>query len=518
MSTETECVIGIDKGTSMVKAVAFDSAGRELSVGRRRINSLHPHPGRHEEDPDLTWELTCEAVREALAGLPAGTKVMGIGVTAHMGGAWLIDADGRPVRNAICWPDGRAHAAQAALGADGLARFFEISGNAPMPGVTVMVLRHLLREEPEVLDRATHVLIGKDFIRHRLTGGIATDPSDVSWIPGDAATSGYSEELFALCELESVRELFPPILASGEVAGEITPLAAEQTGLPVGTPVVTGLADGPANATGTGVLHAGQAVTVLGTSCLNEVAVEEVELEPFGLGFLWTLPNLNRIRVLPNTAGTMSIDWMLHTACSDLFDGESFDFDEIERMVGRTPPGSGGVVFIPYLNEGGVLAPFFDPLARGTLYGVSGQTTRAQLARAAFEGLAFAIRDCYEAMPVDRLPDRIRVTGGGAASRLLCQMVADLTGNPAEVLGITESGAAGVAMLAAVATGMAPDLDTVAEKWCRPEIVYEPDASRRDQLEEAFRLYGQVRDATRPLSQQRRRVEEAGESERRQLA
>lgn len=518
MTTKSECVIGIDKGTSMVKAVAFAADGRELAVGRRRINSLHPQPGWHEEDPNLSWSLTCEAIREALAKLPEGTVVRGVGVTAHMGGAWLIDGDGQPVRNAVCWPDGRAHDAQASLGEDGLNRFFEISGNAPMPGVTVMVLRHLLREEPDVLDRAAHVLIGKDFIRYRLTGNIATDPSDVSWIPGDAATSGYSEELFELCGLQPIRDLFPPILPSGDIAGQITEQAAEETGLAAGTPVVTGLADGPANATGTGVLHAGQAVTVLGTSCLNEVAVEEVELEPFGLGFLWTLPNLNRIRVLPNTAGTMSTDWMLHTVCSDLFDGESFRFDEIERMVEATPPGSGGVVFIPYLNEGGVLAPFFDPLARGTLYGVSAQTTRAQLARAAFEGLAFAIRDCYEAMPVDRLPDRIRVTGGGAASPLLCRMIADLTGNPAEVLGITESGAAGVAMLAAVATGIATDLDTLASQWCRPETVYEPDESRREQLEDAYRLYGQVRDATRPLSEQRRKVEEAGEAGRRQLA
>jgi len=512
---EGDCVLGIDKGTSVVKAVAFAPDGRQLAIGRRRIDSLHPHPGWHEEDPDRSWSLTCEAVREALAALPEGYVVRGVGVTAHMGGAWLIDENGAPVRNAICWSDGRAHREQAALGRDGLDRFFELSGNAPMPGVTVMVMRHLLNEEPDVLDRAAHVLIGKDFIRYRLTGSIATDPSDVSWIPGDAETSGYSEELFELCGLGPVRHLFPPIMGSGEIAGQVTEEAARETGLPAGTPVVTGLADGPANATGAGVLHEGQAVTVLGTSCLNEVAVESVEREPFGLGFLWTLPNLNRIRVLPNTAGTMSIDWILRTVCPDLFDGQSFRFDEIQRLVEETPPGSGGVVMIPYLNEGGVLAPFFDPLARGTIYGVSAQTTRGQLVRATFEGLAFAIRDCYEAMPVDRLPERIRVTGGGASSPLLCQMIADLTGSPTEVLAITEAGAAGVAMLAAVATGMAPDLDAVAARWCRPQTTYEPDEARRDQLEDAYRLYVQTRDATRALSEQRRRVEEAGEAGRR---
>lgn len=505
-----EYVIGVDKGTSVVKAVAFDAHGHEAACSRRPIHSLHPRPGWHEEDPEESWRLTCEAIGDTVGTLPEDAVVRAVGCTAHMGGAWLVDGEGDPVRNAICWPDGRAHGDQAEMEVDGrLDRFFEITGNAPMPGVTVMVLRHLLRNEPAVVDRAEHVLIGKDFIRLRLTGEIATEPSDVSWMPGDAATRNYSEELLELCEIGSLRKLFPPITQSGDIAGHVTESAAAATGLPEGTPVVAGLADGVANSVGTGTLEPGQAVTVLGTSCLNQLVVSDVALEPFGLGFLWTMPNDTRIRVLPNTAGTMSIDWMLRTAVGHLRKGSSFDFGEIERMVNETTPGAGGIVVIPYLNPGGVLAPFFDPQARGTVFGVSAQTSPAQLVRAAFEGLAFAVRDCYEAMSTP--PGAIRVTGGGAGSELLCQLIADVTGRPVGALGLSESGAAGVGMLSAVAAGMGDDLGSLAATWCSPARTFEPDPDHVGRLEVAYGLYTAVRDAIRPLSALRHEVELGGE-------
>lgn len=505
-----EFVIGIDKGTSVVKAVAFDRQGHEAALARRRVTGLHPHPGWHEEDPDRSWNLTLEALGEAVESLPDGAEVVAVGVTAHMGGAWLVDGDGRPVRNGICWNDGRAKDVQNEMEDDGrLRRFFEITGNAPMPGVTVMILRHLLRHEPEVVAQAEHVLNAKDFLRMRLTGEYASEPSDVSWVPGDAETQQYSDEVFEICGISETKRLFPPIIPSGSIAGRISAGAATATGLTAGTPVVAGLGDVTANSVGSGVIHAGQALTVLGTSCLNCLVVDDVELEPFGLGFLWTLPNDTRIRVLPNTGGQMSVDWMLETVCGNLRDGDTFRFDEVEQLIADTPPGAGGVVFIPYMNAGGVLAPFFDSLARGSIFGLTAQTTPGQLARAAFEGLSFAVRDCYEAMPFE-LPELIRVTGGGAGSDLLCQLMADSIGHPVEVLGITETGAAGVAMLGAVAVGMAEDLEEVTSRWCQPAKVFQPDEANRKELQQAFELYGSVRDALRPLSKQRQLVEEAG--------
>jgi sugar (pentulose or hexulose) kinase len=494
-------VLGIDKGTSVIKAVAFDATGAERACGKRRVPSLHLHPGWHEEDPDTTWRLTAEAIADALAALPAGSRVAAVGVTGHMGGAWLIDEHGAPVRNAICWPDGRAHAEQGAMERDGrLEELFAISGNASMPGMTLMALRWLERNEPESLERARTLLIAKDFIRHRLTGEAATEPSDVSWMPGDAETRGYSERLLEISELQRWRALLPEIVPSHEIAGRVTAQAAAQTGLPEGTPVVAGLGDGVANAVGTGVLHPGEAVTVMGTSCLNQLVVDGVEREPFGLGFLWTMPNGTRLRVLPNTAGTMSIDWMAQTTCPGL------EIREVEALAAAQPPGAGGVIFLPYLNSGGVLAPFFDPLARGCLLGLTAQTSQGQLARATFEGLAFATGDCYGAMP--RQVDRVRLTGGGANSGLLGQLVADVLGRPVERLTCEESGAAGVGMLAAVAAGLADDLDDAAARWCRVARTFEPVAASRERLTEAFALYRALRDAVRPLSAARHALSE----------
>jgi sugar (pentulose or hexulose) kinase len=495
-------LIGLDKGTSVVKAVVFDADGRELSCARRDVPSLHPHPGWHEEDPGGSWRLSCEALREAVAGLAAGTPVAAVGVTGHMGGAWLVDAAGRPVRNAICWPDGRAVDFQDELERDGrLDRVFAISGTSSMPGMSLMALGWLDRHEPEALAAAQALLCAKDFVRLRLTGEIATDPSDLSWMPGDAATRDHSDELLELAGLTAHRRLLPPVRPSGAIVGHVTAEASEATRLPAGTPVVTGLGDGVANAVGTGTLRPGDAVTVMGTSCLNQLVTADVELEPWGLGFGWTMPNETRLRVLANTAGTMSLDWMARTVAPELPPAEW------ERLAAAEPAGAGGIVFLPYLNAGGVVAPFFDPHMRGCVFGLDAQTSPGRLLRAAFEGLAFATADCYEAMPRD--VGRVRLTGGGANSPLLGQLVADVIGRRVEVLEGTESGAAGVAMLGAVATGLGADLDEVAGRWCRVARAYDPTAGEASAVERALDLYRSLRDAVRPLSAKRQRLVEA---------
>lgn len=173
-------VIGIDKGTSVVKAVVFDASGRARGQAAARVEALHPARGWHEEDAEQSWAATAGVVRAAVAaaGIDPGA-VRGIGIAGHMGGLWLVDAEGRPVRHAICWPDERALPEQMALERQGiLPRAFAISGNGMMPGISVMLMAWIARHEPQALARTRHALCAKDYLRFRLTGEIATDPSE----------------------------------------------------------------------------------------------------------------------------------------------------------------------------------------------------------------------------------------------------------------------------------------------------------------------------------------------------
>lgn len=496
-------VIGIDKGTSVIKTVVFDRLGEARGAAERRVEVLRPHPGWHEEDPSRTWMLCAETIREALSHADVSAKdIEAIGIAGHMGGAWLVDANGDPVRNAVCWPDERAQADQLSMERRGLlTEAFAISGNGLMPGITALVLGWLAREEPQTLARTHAVLCAKDFLRLKLTGEIATDPSDVSFVPGDIDARSHSPRVLELCGAADWASRMPPIRPSEVVAGHVTARAAAETGLGEGTPVVTGLGDACANALGVGAIRPGEAVTVLGTSCLNSLVTERAERAPEGLGFLFSMPLGRYIRILPNTSGTMSFDWFLNRFGAPVTAEGKTDFAALETMAGGTPRGAGGVVFVPYVSGAGVLAPFYDPLARGAFFGAGSHTSHAHLLRAVYEALCFATRDCLSAMSTK--PHSLVLTGGGGKSAFWAQMFADICGMPIEIAATEESGALGVALLAGVAVGIWPDLETAAGQASRRTARFEPDPIAARDYDGWFELYRAARDVYRRYSKER---------------
>lgn len=496
-------LLGIDKGTSVIKAVVFDRHGVALGLAQRRVNVLQPKPGWHEEDANATWMLCVETIGDALlkAGI-SGADIIAIGIAGHMGGAWLVDDAGEPVRNAICWPDSRAQADQIEMEKAGLLKeVFAISGNGLMPGITAMLLGWLAKHEPETVGRARAVLCAKDFLRLRLTGSIATDPSDVSFVPGDIDARTHSARVLELCGADAWQGKLPDILPSGAVAGHLTAQAASLTGLKEGIPVVTGLGDACANALGVGAIRPGSALTVLGTSCLNSLVMDTPERTPEGLGFLFAMPLNRYLRILPNTSGTIAFDWFLDKfGAPQTADGMP-DFAALERKASTVSRGSNGVLFIPYVNGSGVLAPFYDTLARGSFFGVGSHTDYDHLLRSIYEALCFATRDCFAVMSLP--PKSLVLTGGGAKSPFWAQMFADICGVPIEIVSVEESGALGVALLAGVAAGLWSDLEAAISATTRVVSRYEPDPVAAKDYDGWFDLYRKTRDVYRNYSSQR---------------
>ncbi|MGQ3215274.1 MAG: FGGY-family carbohydrate kinase [Shinella sp.] len=504
-------LLGIDKGTSVIKAVVFDTSGTACGVAQRRVQVLQPKAGWHEEDPRATWALCVAVVQDALAeaGI-SGADIAAIGIAGHMGGAWLIDAEGQPVRNAICWPDNRAQSDQVAMEEVGLLKeVFALSGNGLMPGITAMLLGWLSRHEPETLAQARSVLCAKDYLRFCLTGVVATDPSDVSFVPGDIDGRMHSPRVMELCGASAWIGKLPQILPSGDIAGTITAAAAAETGLREGTPVVTGLGDACANAIGVGAIRPGAALTVLGTSCLNSQVMTSPERAPEGLGFLFAMPLDRYLRILPNTSGTIAFDWFLERFGAPVTEHGTTDFAALERQAAAVSRGAEGVIFIPYVNGSGVLAPFFDTLARGSFFGVGSHTGYDHLLRAVYEALCFATRDCFEAMSTR--PRSLVLTGGGAKSAFWAQMFADICGVPIEIASVEESGALGVALLAGMAAGLWPDLETAAAATTHVAARYEPNPGASSDYDGWFDLYRQSRDVYRTYSSARAALAAEGE-------
>lgn len=497
-------VLGIDKGTTTTKVSIFNLAdGRVAATARRPTRSVHPHSDWHEEDMEGTYVNVAAAIREALiSGGINSADIVGVGVSGHMGGLWTIDSNGEPAGPAIAWPDGRAADLLGEWKADGrVDRLFQISGNAPIPGLPLVLLSWLKKNDPAFYGRIDRIMLAKDYINYRLTGVVATDESDLSFLPCDIRMRKPSRELFALAEIEDSFDKLPSVLGIGETVGVITAKAAMETGLMAGTPVVTGAGDAVAAAIGVGALRAGQAVTVIGTSFMNNLTVDQPLLEPAGVGFLFLMPNGRWQRLMSNTGGgSLCLDWIVETFGAKAFAGED-RFEALEREARAVPPLGNGLFIHPYFNTSGMTAPRHDPHARGSIFGLDVNTTPSSLVRAVMEGVAFSMVDCYGAL--DAPIDEIRITGGGARSRLWREICAAAVNRPLLVPEAEETGALGVALLAARASGAFATLEDTAEAMVRIAETVEPDPHLAERYNATYPLFRDLGADLAPLYNRR---------------
>lgn len=480
----------------MVKCVIFNRHGEEVAISRRKPEIRREHPGWSELSMELLWEKVKAALREVTSNAAAqGGRVVGIGLTGTCCSSWLVDGNGRPVRNAILWNDGRA---ADIIGewqrTDVMDQVFAISGNIVFPGYTVAVLRWLRENEPETLRKARWSLFCKDWIRLQLTGAIHTDHTDAAYLPYNIHESRYSQKILDLCGIPDTRDLFPPILEPGAVAGLLLPEVAAETGLPPGIPVVAGMVDVAASTLGAGAYKPGQACSVVGTSFLNNFITAEPSFTPFGVGVQTRSGGDGWIRSLINTSGTINLEWFLTQlgpGNSKTIGAEAKNiYDWAEETAGAIPIGAGGIIYHPYLNTTGVISPFLHPAARAQFFGLSIEHTRAHLLRAVYEGTALSMLDCYAQIPVEI--DEWYISGGGKRSLFWCQMFSDCTGRTILVPSGDEMGARGVAVLAGIACGVYEDLDHAMHQTIRIERAHKPNAEAHEKYMQLYSLYQSI--------------------------
>ncbi|MDB6001360.1 MAG: carbohydrate kinase [Rhizobacter sp.] len=502
-------LLGIDKGTTMTKAVVFDAdTGAAVATARRPTPSFHPHADWHEEDMASTWAGVAAAIRDAITatGRPA-SEIAGVGVSGHMGGLWALDRHRQPVGRAIAWPDGRACGLLDGWQRDGTVdRLYDICGNAPIPGLPLVLLAHMKRHEPAFFDGIQHLMLAKDYVNYRLTGELVTDESDLSFFPCDIRERRFSPALFELAGVPEAEAWLPAVLPTGAALGRVTREAAAATGLVEGTPVSTGAGDAVAAAIGVGALEAGQAVTVIGTSFMNNLTTDRPLLEPRGVGFLFLMPDGRWQRLMSNTGGgSLCLKWVLDTFGArwgaEGKPDEDALYARIEAEARGLPPLPAGLVFHPYLNTSGMSAPRFEPCARASIFGLDLSVTPIALLRSVMEGVALAMVDCYGA--IDAPVRDIRLTGGGARSALWREICAAAMNRPLQIPEVEETGALGVAMLAATAVGLYADLPAAARGMVRFGPAVEPQPRLAEAYAAAYPLFRSLREQMTPLWAQR---------------
>lgn len=493
-------ILGIDAGTSLIKAAVFTLTGEERGAAGREARVLNPQPGWAETDMHAVWDAACAVIPQALANAGVrGDEIAAIGVTGQMVGAWLVDGDGQPVRPAILWSDGRAQGLIERLSAEQpgfLSRVFDSSGSAMQQGCTLPVLRWLLENEPQTPARARHLLCCKDWIVYKLTGTLQLDPSEVSVMPGSARARDISPAMLELFGLQSLRGLLPATKPAESIAGVLLPEVATTVGLRAGTPVVVGAGDVLATAIGAGAVAPGAAVSLLGTNYLNCLVTAEPIFEPRDVGVMFCHPAGGWLRAMLNVSGTTSLDWLiaqLFTPERAAVASDAGLFAMLEAMAETSGIGARGVIYLPYLSAQGITAPVYEPNARAQFAGLTLEHTRADMLRAVYEGLALSIRDGYACIPAEI--DEIRLTGGTARSDFFCQMVADVTGKRVLRPQGREFGARGAALLASVGIGAYASISAAVVATPLQAHVFTPVADRMAAYDVVYTRYTRLREA-----------------------
>lgn len=475
--------LGLDLGTSGLKAVVIDEHQMLRAEASAPLSVQRPHPGWSEQDPS-DWVAAAERVLTALKSKIDMSAITGIGLSGQMHGAVMLDAAHTTLRPAILWNDTRAHEEAAEL--DQRAGVRETTGNIVFPGFTAPKLLWTQRHEPQHFEACHLVLLPKDYLRLWLTGEAVTEPSDASgtaWF--DVAARTWSPMLLSECDLEPAQ--MPRIVEGNAVSAGIRRGIADAFGLRENTPVAGGAGDNAAAAIGMGVIAPGQAFLSLGTSGVLFAASDgfrpasETSVHAFAHALPGTWHQMGVI-----LAATDALNWL-----ATLLDAEP---DHLTANLGPLQP-PGRALFLPYL--GGERTPHNDAAVRGAFLGLEHQTDRAAAVRAVLEGVAFAVADCQDALAATgtTLGDVVAV-GGGSRSAAWLDIMATTLGVPINVPAAGETGAAfGAARLGLMAaTGAGPSALT-APPTAR---TVEPRRDLVQAFSDAHARYRQAYTAIRP--------------------
>jgi xylulokinase len=481
--------LGLDLGTSGVKALLIDERQTVIGSGNASIDVSRPHPGWSEQDP-ADWIRACEHAIADLRGAhpEAFSAIQGIGLSGHMHGATLLDAADRVLRPCILWNDTRSHAEAAALDADPLFR--RLTGNIVFPGFTAPKLVWVKNNESAIFAAVAKVLLPKDFLRLWLTGEHMSEMSDsagTSWL--DVGKRRWSADLLAATSLEEKQ--MPSLVEGTQKAGALRAELASKWGLRAGIPIAGGAGDNAASACGMGTVGAGHAFVSLGTSGVLFAANGAYLPNPASAvhTFCHALPDTwHQMGVI--LSATDSLNWLSGIT------GKSAG--DLTSELGETLKPPTGVTFLPYLS--GERTPHNNAAIRGSFAGLAHESSRSVLTQAVLEGVAFAFRDSLEALKVAGTTlTRVTAIGGGSRSRYWLKSIATALGLPLDIPADGDFGAAfGAARLGLIAATGADPLSVCTAP--RTDATVEPDAGLSGAYAEAYEryraLYPAIRDAT----------------------
>lgn len=504
-----DLLIGVDAGTSVLKAVAFTLDGEQVAVAVRPNAYDNLGGGRIEQDMARTWRDCVETLIELGERIPdLSRRAAALSITAQGDGCWLVDAAGEPVGGGLLWLDSRAASiVDEYRRTDAAALHYELTGSGVNACMASSQLAWMKQHQPERLARAATCFHCKDWLYFQLTGERVGDPSEGMFTFGDFRTRSYRPEILEWMGIPDCLRLLPPIVEGSRDRHRLSASAAAKVGLPQGLPVTLAYVDVVCTALAGGLYDRSGRVgfSIFGSTGMHMRYVPtaaEVTLNDARSGYTMCLPIEGAYASMQsNMAATLNIDWILDIACEAAeLAGAKTNRKALlrgldEKILSAAP---GQAIFHPYILEAGERGPFLDPNARAQFIGLSCRTGLAGLIRAVYEGLAFAACDCYSASGPP--PEEVRIGGGAARSAALRTIVAAALGSHIRSSSREELGSAGAAMIAAARLGVYQDVGACAEDWVTPSLGSStaPDLALAGRYAKLFSVYRAAREAMTP--------------------
>lgn len=478
-------LMGIDLGTSSVKTLIMESDGTVLAVAQEGYDIVIPYTGYAEQDINLLWNATRLTIRNALKASKISSELIdGIGFSGQMHGLVLLDSENRPIRNAIIWADQRSkRQIEEIYNTIPMDEYRAITLNSLCTGFYICSLLWVREQEPELFKRINKAVLPKDYIRYKLCDELATDQTDASsTLVFDVAKRDWTWSVIDRLGLS--RDIFPQCGISCDVAGYITKRAEQETGLQSGTPVVYGGGDQPMQSIGNSIITPGVFASNIGTASQISCAIDRplFDAQYRTNTFCHVQDNLWTI-MGASLSGGIALKWLRDNVLA------GFSYKDFDRYATEVCPGSGGLLFLPYL--GGERTPHNDPNAKGMFFGLTFKHDFRYMIRSVMEGVVFSLRDSLEIFKAMGIGvDKIVASGGGANSPIWMQMQADIFGKEIYTAQNHEQACIGAAISAGVGVGVYDSLEQACQKVVRMnEEVAVPNPKNMQIYNEDYEVY-----------------------------
>jgi L-xylulokinase len=491
-------LLGLDNGGTYIKSVIFDIKGNAIAYDYEQVELITPGEGRTERDMNVLWEANCKVLKESIEKAGINPKeILGVSLSGHGKGLYLWGKDNKPAYNGIVSTDTRAYMYPEKWNNDGTAeKIFEKTCQKILACQPVSLVSWLKDNNPEVIENTQWIFGVKDYIRFRLTGQANAEITDISGSNFvNIVEAKYDKEILVDFGLEDIYEKLPPLKYSTDISGYITAETSEKTGLKEGTPVAAGMFDIDACAIAMDITDEDNLCVIAGTWSINEyISKEPILNKTVMMNSLYCIPGYYLVEECSPTSAANN-EWFLNKFMGEeraLAKEKGVNvYDLLNDMVESVKPDEQNIMFLPY-----IFGSNYNPQAKASLIGMDSSHTKAQMARAVFEGIVFCHMVHIEKLLMNRSKFKVvRLAGGAANSKVWVQIFADVLNLPIEIIDTTELGALGAAMAAGVAGGVFEDLKEAAGNLVKIKQRIEPIKENVEVYKSKFKLYKETTEA-----------------------